>query len=128
MKLLHAKLPEFIRKMEVAAATAGERPKNYHLEGMENLKTGKLQSLKTGRIENAVEELARREDIDEIQLLVRPRVPETLHTVIIKGIGKDGKTQKIILENISILHGPDDLETFDCGDVEDRRAPIDKQG
>ena len=80
MKLLHTKLPEFIRKMEVAAATAGERPKNYHLEGMENLKTGKLQSLKTGRIENAVEELARREDIDEIQLLVRPRVPETLHT------------------------------------------------
>ena len=70
MKLLHTKLPEFIRKMEVAAATAGERPKNYHLEGMENLKTGKLQSLKTGRIENAVEELARREDIDEIQLLV----------------------------------------------------------
>ncbi|WP_243125208.1 hypothetical protein [Clostridium transplantifaecale] len=128
MKFLHTKLPEFIRKMEVAAATAGKRPKNYKLEGMENLKTAKLQSLKTGRIENAVEELARRDDVEEIQLLVRPRVPETLHTIIIKGINKDGKTQKIILENISILHGPDDLETFDCDDIEDRRAPMGKQG
>lgn len=127
MFFMHTKLPDFIRKVE-AASTVGDRPKNFKLEGMENLKTAKLQSLKTGRIENAVEELAHREDIDAIEVLVRPRVPETLHNIIIKGINKDGKTEKIILENISILHGPDDLETWDCDDIDDRRAPIGKQG
>jgi len=127
MNFLHTKLPEFIKKVQMAA-TVGSKPKNFKLEGLENLKTAKLQSLKTGRIENAVEELARREDIDEIQVLVRPRIPETLHTIIIKGISKDGSTKKIILENISILHGPEDLETYDCDDIEDRRAPIGKQG
>ena len=128
MRLLHTKLPEFKRKMYAAAENRGNMPKPLILEGLENLKTAKMQSLRTGRIEVAIEELAKIDDVKEIQLLIRPRVPETEHTAIIKAIDKDGKTEKIILETLTILHGPEDLETFDCDNIDDRRAPIGRQG
>lgn len=127
MKFLHTKLPEFIKKMQVAAAKGGKMPKNFKLEGLENLKTAKMQSLRTGRIENAVEEAANIDGVESIELLIRPRIPETEHTAIVRALDKDGKPVKIILETITILHAPDDLETWDCDNVEDRRAPIGKQ-
>ena len=94
MKLLHTKLPEFIKKMQVAAAEKGNVPKEIDIKGLENLRSAKMQSLRTGRIEHAVGEIAAIEDVEKLELIMIPRVPETMQTVIVKGIDKDGKCRK----------------------------------
>ena len=50
MWMMHTTLPEFFRKMKTAAATQGDRPKECEVVGLENYKTAKMQSLRTGRI------------------------------------------------------------------------------
>ena len=123
MRLMHTKLPEFIEKMK--AASKKNRPeKTIAIHGLENLTSAKMQSLRTGRIEHAVEEIALREDVDHIELIVMPRVPETMHTVVIKGVGADGKSPKAIVDVINILHPTEEVELEDCAQVEDRRPPI----
>ncbi len=122
MQLLHTKLPEFIEKMKNAARK--HKNKQIAIRGLENLHSAKMQSLRTGRIEEAVEQMAGRDDVESVELVVIPRVPETMHTVMIKGIGKDGKPEKIVLEVINILH-PTEEALFDgCTDVEDHRPPL----
>lgn len=49
MKLMHTKLPEFIKKMK-EAAIKGKVPKDIEIKGLENLTSAKMQSLRTGRI------------------------------------------------------------------------------
>ena len=58
MKLLHTKLPDFIKKMQAAAAGSGEIPKEIEISGVENLKTALVASAQTGRIETAVSDVA----------------------------------------------------------------------
>ena len=53
MKLMHTKLPEFLKKMKVAAEES-PNPKKIEIRGLENLTSAKMQSLRTGRIEHAV--------------------------------------------------------------------------
>ena len=56
MKLLHTKLPDFMKKMYIAAT--GKHPdKTIRIRGLEGLQSAKMQSLRTGRIEKVVEEL-----------------------------------------------------------------------
>jgi len=126
MKLLHTKLPEFIKKMQVAAATKGKNPKEINIMGLENLRSAKMQSLRTGRIEHAVGEIAALENVDRMELIMIPRIPETMQTVIVKGIDKDGKCQKAILEIVNVLHPTEEAYLLDCEpeDVEDRRPAI----
>ena len=121
MRFMHTKLPEFKEKMKLAAKS-GE--KEIEISGLENLKSAKMQSLRTGRIEHAVEEMAKRAGIEKIELRVIPRVPETMHTVIVKGIGTNGEVKSAILEVINILHPTEEAELSDCGDIDDRRPPI----
>lgn len=123
MKLMHTKLPEFISKMEKAAVKHNKNQK-LEIRGLENLKYAKMQSLRTGRIEESVEEIAMRDDVKKVELVVLPRIPETMHTVAVKGIGADGKPTKIILEVINILHPTEEVEFEGCKDIEDRRPPI----
>ena len=125
MRLMHTKLPEFIEKM-INAGKKGKPEKKVAIKGLENLSSAKMQSLRTGRIEHAVQELALRDDISEIEMLIIPRVPETMHTVLIKGFGKDGKPQKAILDVINILHATEEAFLGDCADIEDRRPSIGK--
>ena len=125
MKLMHTKLPEFIRKMKVAA-TKGDREKACAVVGLENLKTAKMQSLRTGRIEQAVEDLAHMPDVDSIEVAVIPRIPESMHSAVIRGFDKDGKPVHAVLETINILHPTEDVLIHDCPDVDDRRSPIGK--
>ena len=125
MRLMHTKLPEFIEKMKVAGRK-GTPEKKVVIKGLENLHSAKMQSLRTGRIEHAVQELAGRGDVEEIEMQVIPRVPETMHTVLIKGIGKDGKTEKAIIDVINILHATEEAYLDDCPDIEDRRPHIGK--
>ena len=123
MRLMHTKLPEFIKKMKTACTlTAPE--KKITIRGLENLHAAKMQSLRTGRIEYAIEELAASSDIEEVEMVVIPRVPETMHTVILKGIDKDGKTHKAILETINILHPTEEAELINCQDITDRRPSL----
>ncbi|MEG0750634.1 MAG: hypothetical protein RR998_07395 [Oscillospiraceae bacterium] len=123
MKLMHTKLPEFIAKMK-RAAVVNTPEKSIEIRGLENLQHAKMQSLRTGRIENAVEEMAGNSDVVKIELVVIPRVPETMHTVIVKGITESGQTKKAVLEVINILHPTEEAELIGCDDIDDRRPSI----
>ncbi len=123
MKLLHTKLPDFMKKMYIA--TTGKHPeKTIRIRGLEGLQSAKMQSLRTGRIEKVVEEMADREDISSIDFVVMPRVPETMHTVAVKGLDSEGNVKKVVLEVINILHPTEEVEFGDCTDIEDHRPPI----
>ncbi len=126
MKLLHTKLPEFIKKMQVAAATKGSTPKEINIMGLENLRSAKMQSLRTGRIEHAVGEIAALDNVERLELIMIPRVPETMQTVIVKGIDKEGVCRKAVLEIINVLHPTEEAYLLDCDpeNVEDRRPAI----
>ena len=126
MKLLHTKLPEFIKKMQSAAAETGNISKEIAIKGLENLSSAKMQSMRTGRIEHAVGEIASLKKVDRLELIMIPRVPETMQTVIIKGIGKDGKCEQAILEIINVLHPTEEAYLLDCEteNIEDRRPVI----
>ena len=126
MKLLHTKLPEFIKKMQVAARTKGSTPKEINIMGLENLRSAKMQSLRTGRIEHAVGEIAALDNVERLELIMIPRVPETMQTVIVKGIDKEGVCQKAVLEIINVLHPTEEAYLLDCDpeNVEDRRPAI----
>ncbi|MFA9423210.1 MAG: hypothetical protein ACERLG_06510 [Sedimentibacter sp.] len=123
MKLMHTKLPEFIRKMKEAAVN-GKTPKDIEIKGLENLTSAKMQSLRTGRIEHAVSEMADKDNIEKLEIHVIPRVPETMHTVIVKGIDKNGQCISAILEVVNILHPTEEAYLLDCDDVDDRRPKI----
>ena len=120
MKLMHTKLTEFIQRLFNASKEAAPE-KKLVITGMENVQTAKLQSLRTGRIANAVKEIAGDNDIERIELIICPRCPETMHTVVIKGIGKDGKGNKAIVETVDMLVPTEDVYLFDCDEVVDRR-------
>ena len=126
MKLLHTKLPEFIKKMQVAAATKGSTPKEINIMGLENLRSAKMQSLRTGRIEHAVGEIAALDNVERLELIMIPRVPETMQTVIVKGIDKEGVCQKAVLEIINVLHPTEEAYLLDCDpeNVDDGRPAI----
>lgn len=123
MKLMHTKLPEFIKKMK-EVAIRGKRPKDIEIKGLENLTSAKMQSLRTGRIEQAVSEIAERDSVEKLEINVIPRVPETMHTVIVKGLDKEGKCLSAILEVVNILHPTEEAYLLDCDDVDDRRPKI----
>lgn len=125
MKLMHTKLPEFIKKMKKAVVKHNPE-KIIEIRGLESLHSAKMQSLRTGRIESAVEEIAAKEDIVKVELVVMPRVPETMHTVIAKGIDKDGNIVKAVLETINIIHPTEEVELENCEDIEDRRPSLGK--
>jgi hypothetical protein len=120
---MHTKLPEFIEKI-LRAVKGGHPDKEITIRGLENLKSAKMQSLRTGRIEHAVGEMAEMPDVVRVEVAVIPRVPETMHTVIARGIGRDGRTTRAILEVINILHPTEEAELSDCASVDDRRPPI----
>ena len=123
MRYMHTKLPEFYSRIK-NAALKHKSIKEVEIKGLENLRTAKMQSLRTARVEDAVAELAQCENVEKIEVILIPRVPETMHTVIIKAAGKDGSLPKAVLETMNILHGTEELYLEDCAEVEDRRPPI----
>lgn len=125
MKLMHTKFPEFLAKMR-AAVQRGGKSRELEIRGLENIRTANTQSLRTGRIEAAVAEIAGRPEVAKVQFVVMPRVPETMHTVIVKGIDAQGTPTKAILDVINILHPTEDVELVGCKEIEDRRPPLGK--
>ncbi|NLZ54757.1 MAG: hypothetical protein GX892_16765 [Thermoanaerobacteraceae bacterium] len=123
MKLMHTSLPEF--KLKLQSAVIKQSPnKSLEIKGIENLKHAKMQSLRTGRIEFAIQEIAEDRDIEKVEVVILPRVPETMHTVIIKGVGKDGTSKKAIIESINIIHPTEEVVLADVKEVDDRRPLI----
>jgi ABC-type amino acid transport substrate-binding protein len=120
---MHTSLPEF--KLKMQGAVVKESPnKKLEIKGLENLNAAKMQSLRTGRIEHAVEELAALKEVDKVEVVVMPRVPETMHTVIVKGYTKDKTPVKAILEVINIIHPTEEVELEGFSQVDDRRPRI----
>ena len=126
MWMMHTTLPEFFRKMKTAAATQGSRPKECEVLGLEHLKSAKMQSLRTGRIEQSVAKLAKMDNVDRLEVIIMDRVPETMHQAVIRAYDKDGKPVQAILETINILHETADVLIHDFPVVEDHRSPIGK--
>ena len=126
MWMMHTTLPEFFRKMKTAAATQGDRPKECEVVGLENYKTAKMQSLRTGRIEQSVAKIAQMENVDHIEVAIMDRAPETMHQAVIRGFDKDGKPVYAILETINILHNTVEVLTHDVPVVEDHRSGVGK--
>ena len=124
MWLMHTTLPEFFKKMKYAAATQGKQPKACEVVGLENMKTAKMQSLRTGRIEQSVAQLAKMDDVDHIEVYIMDRVAETMHQAVIRGFDKEGRPVHAFIETINILRETEEYLLHDCPDVVDNRSPI----
>lgn len=120
---MHTKLPDFIQKLK-AAATKGKTPVSCEVKGLENLKTAKVQSMRAGRIEQAVEDIVNKEGVARVEVSIIPRIPETVHTAVIKSFDENGNPTHAILQVVGILHQTVDTLIYDVPDVEDRRPPI----
>lgn len=120
MRLMHTSLPEFKLKMQAAAIEQSPN-KEVELRGVENLKSAKMQSLRTGRIEDAIAEVTAGKETQRVEVVVLPRVPETMHTVVIKGFDAEGKPTKAIMEVINIIHPTEEVELEGFTEIEDRR-------
>lgn len=125
MKLMHNSLPEF--KLKMQSAVVNQSPdKHLKIRGLDHLDSAKMQSLRTGRIEYAVEEVASEEDVNDVEMVIVPRIPETMHTVVIKGYNKEGEPSRAILESLNIIHPTEDveLEGFSEDRIEDKRPEV----
>jgi len=123
MQLMHTKLPEFIAKIK-NAVTGKHSGKSVTIRGLENIRTANAQSLRTGRVAAAAEEVADSPSVAAVECVLLPRVPETMHSVILKGLDQDGKPVKAILEVVNILHPTEEVELIGFPEVEDRRPPL----
>ncbi|PKM88835.1 MAG: hypothetical protein CVU87_06555 [Firmicutes bacterium HGW-Firmicutes-12] len=123
MRLMHTSLPEF--KHKIKGAVIKQSPnKSIKIKGLENLKSAKMQSLRTGRIEESVEAIAANKETVKVEVVVMPRVPETMHTVIVKGYDEKGNPTKAIMEVINIIHPTEEVELEGFAEIEDRRPTI----
>ena len=125
MFLLHTKLPSFIKQLK-EAALRHEKEVPVQIFGLENLQTAKVQSARTGRLEREIEELSESADAASIDIHILPRVPETLHTVVIRVLDKEGKPLRAVLDTVGILHPAVDYYLDGCPEVDDRRPPVGK--
>jgi hypothetical protein len=124
MRLMHTKLPEFYEKVEAAGKKVNPNTE-VEVRGLENVRVAKLASLRVGRIENEILELTTEDpEITKVEVVVMPRIPETSHTVVVKGVHNDGTCKKAILENIYISTPGVECELYDVNEVDDRRSSI----
>jgi hypothetical protein len=124
---MHTSLPDFKKKMNGAAAKYGD--KEFELRGIENLRSAKMQSMRTGRIENELQKLASDPRAAKLEVVVLPRVPETSHDVVVKSYDKDGNPIKAVVEILAVLNLTAENEIAGFKDVEDKRPPLlSKQG
>ncbi|QDR81996.1 hypothetical protein [Sporomusa termitida] len=123
MRAMHTSLPDWLQKLTAAVYQCSPL-KTVVIKGLENLQYAKFQSLRTGRVELAVTALAADSRVENVEIVVVPRIPETMHTIIIKGFDKSGSPVRAILENTNILHPTEDVELVGFAAVEDRRPKL----
>jgi hypothetical protein len=121
---MHTRLPDFYQKA-INAAKKLRPDTQVEIRGLESFKTGKLASLRVGRVEKEIEEITRDPNVDRVEVIILPRNTETSHTVIIKGYQKkDGKCKKAILESMYLSSPGEDCELHDVEEIDDRRGPL----
>ena len=123
MRMMHTTLPDFFRKLKAAAVKNGKHV-GCAILGLENLKTGKMQSVRTGRLEHEIAELSAMEGVESIEVAIVPRIPETMHNVVIRGFDKDGKPVHAICDTVAVIHPTIDILLHDCPSIDDRRPPL----
>ncbi len=124
MKLMHTRLPDFYDKLK-AAVRRGRPEAEVAITGMENVKTAKLASLRVGRIENSIYQLTKEDPgIEKVEISIHPHHPETAHTVLIKGIQKDGSCKKAIMETVYVSTPGVDCRLAGVDEVIDNRAQL----
>lgn len=121
MRLMHTRLPDFYQKVQDAGKR--RRPETeVTVSGLEGFQTGKLASLRVGRVENEIYEVTEDPSIAKVEVIAVPKVSETAHTIIIKGYTKDGTCKKAVLENMYVNSVGEDYFLLDAEEVDDRRA------
>ena len=121
MRLMHTRLPDFYQKVKDAGKKL--RPEtDVEVRGLENYKSAKLASLRVGRVEDEVAEIARDPNVVKVEVILMPENPEISHTVVIKGIYADGSCPKAILEKMYTSSPSEDYELIGVKTIEDRRA------
>ena len=125
MRLMHTTLPEFMEKIK-SAGIESKNPVDVKIRGLENLTSAKMQSLRTGRIEIAVEDMSLKDGVKNVDVTVIPRIPETMHTVVVRGLDENGNVKSAVLEIINIMHPTEEALLIGCEDIEDRRPAIGK--
>lgn len=121
MRMMHVKLPNFIKCLKGAAVKKEGRILPCEVVGLESYQSGKAQSARTGVLQLEIEELANLEGVERIKVNVIPRIPETVHTLVLQAFDKDGKPLHAIIDAIDILHPTLDVLIHDNPDVDDRR-------
>ena len=121
MKLMHTRLPDMFTKF-IAAAKKNRPETEVTIEGLSDVKTGKVASLRVGRVESDLVDLTSDPEIVKVDIKIIPRAPETAHTVIMKGIRADGTAKKAILENLILTSPPAFCELYDVEEVENRQT------
>ncbi|MCD8036111.1 MAG: hypothetical protein LUE88_01825 [Clostridiales bacterium] len=125
MKFMHTRLPDFYSKAEAAAKKL--RPDTeFSISGLESVKTAKLASLRVGRVEDEIIDVTEDESIKKVEVVLTPDNPETLYTVVIRGIDEDGKCKKVILENMMLSRPTVETLLFDAEEIIDRRSNMKK--
>ena len=125
MKFMHTRLPDFYTKIEAAAKKRNPET-GFSVSGLENVKTAKLASLRVGRVEDEISEITEDDDIKKVEVVLTTDNPETLYTVVIKGIQEDGNCKKVILENMMLSAPTVETHLFGVKEVIDRRTNIKK--
>ena len=120
MRLMHTKLPEFYPKV-IAAGKKLRPDTKVEISGLENAKSGKMASLRVGRVLDEILEITRDPGVEKVEVILVPRNPEMYHTVIIKGIQKDGACNKAILENMYTSVPGEDCYLEGVKEIDDRR-------
>lgn len=123
MRLMHTRLPDMFTKLK-AAAKLNRPDTEVSIRGLSDIQTGKVASLRVGRVESDLVDLTSDPEIVKVDIHIIPRIPETAHTVIMKGIRADGSAKKAILENLILTSPPAFCELYDVEEVEDRRTPF----
>ena len=121
MKLMHTRLPDFYTKIEKAAKTHNADTK-FSVRGLESFKTAKLASLRVGRVEDEIAEVAGMDDTKEVEVILVPQNPESSFTVVIKSYREDGTCSKAVLENMYLSSPTCEYEIIDAEEIDDRRT------
>jgi hypothetical protein len=119
---MHTKLTEFYEKLRRAACKVPG--KEFEVTGLENLRTAKMQSVATGRIEETIQQLVERPDVQRVEAHFMNLIPETEHTLVLRAYGPNGEKVKAILREITIFHETEEAELAGFTDVEDKRLPL----
>lgn len=123
MRLMHTKLPDFYEKLENAAKRhTGET--EFSITGLENMKTGKLASSAIGMMEEDIYNMTLDESLEKVEVTILPQFPETLHTVVIKGIQKDGTSKKAFLHTAYVSAPSHEYYDHDSEEIIDKRIKL----